>query len=1028
MHSATHSPAPHSLGPDLDQSPNLSAPDVDFSLPSMSPPPFSLEASSETVEKEKDQEVEKGSEGGGEGFAALPPPDDVNKKNQSTEASWEEKVKTQVGEIMGADLQDVSVNYNSGLPKQFKAHALAQAREVFIAPGQESHLPHELVHVVQQDKGLVKADRESSQISINEDPALEQEAETIGQKVLRKLPFDGNTEGARPSTISSIKEGQNGAPLQLKRINASLKNQSKSHLLNFKGEKVKKLEYLNLPTFFVETDTFITKDDGIYYAALNTESGTVKGYVREADLNYSVQEGKNKGQGTSSKSDPAMYQASYLDRMNQEGLWWDLDDHLAKEDANKIKMRLQEYWDSFLNAGNDVSPTQTHGYISKCLQALKSAFKEAGNKKDSASWYCVGILNATIPALEKQNKLDETDPKANAMKPYQKESQVVKGFQYPDSFKKLSPKTQKTVNKALLEIELHAELTEEETIDTYLPKIQEFLEDHYQNTFPDPDSLEENTTAQLNEKKIEWHISEIVREAIQAKKSPKKEDEASEKKESGGGPFEITSSWGDFQEYVAEGGEPSLSTADWYQFLDPTLKSNPAEAEEQAGEKAFTANWLEGKSPERQKLDADVQTMVKELDARSKTFPKPFQSFLQPLHISKDKMVFNLAKYPLVPAHPPIFRAGIAIPILPFLGVNASATIGAAIGLNSKLIYNRADKTVFVDGSIGGKIHGTLAVGAYVGLPFLNISANAETGLEGTVQGNVEYGPLSKQLPIANGKLEVGVTANASLNLRANLLFFSAELVSFWNASRDLGKVVIRSGNGTPKGEWVTNNNYEKALEKAKKKRLDGYHFAHNSIDHFTGLAKRYQTVFISPEALVDRTEIDLLRKQLIACRDNKTEDGWLGMKDIRSKLTEGNSEEQFQNLPVFRKLAQLEAMLKELLSHPQVKDLLPPKSKKRVEALGYTPEDRTYDYIKELSSPTEKESAPKESKPQIHVQEDQNASFEDGPDDLSADLPEDSGISSKMEALKHEREAQPGMGLSNKAPLTSQAKNGESK
>ena len=58
----------------------------------------------------------------------------------------------------GLSFDDVRVHYNSDKPAQLQALAYTQGTQVYVGPGQERHLKHELGHVVQQKQGRVKAD------------------------------------------------------------------------------------------------------------------------------------------------------------------------------------------------------------------------------------------------------------------------------------------------------------------------------------------------------------------------------------------------------------------------------------------------------------------------------------------------------------------------------------------------------------------------------------------------------------------------------------------------------------------------------------------------------------------------------------------------------------------------------------------------------------------------------------------------------------------------------------------------------
>lgn len=88
--------------------------------------------------------------------------------------------------LSGTSLNDVKVHYNSREPAQLKAHAFAQGSNIHLAPGQEKHLPHEAWHVVQQKRKNIKPTLQmKGDININDDKALEKEADVMGEKALQ---------------------------------------------------------------------------------------------------------------------------------------------------------------------------------------------------------------------------------------------------------------------------------------------------------------------------------------------------------------------------------------------------------------------------------------------------------------------------------------------------------------------------------------------------------------------------------------------------------------------------------------------------------------------------------------------------------------------------------------------------------------------------------------------------------------------------------------------------------------------------
>lgn len=60
--------------------------------------------------------------------------------------------------------------------------AYTQGTDIHVAPGQEQHLPHEVWHVAQQMAGRVEPTTEVGGLPVNDNPALEHEADVMGAK------------------------------------------------------------------------------------------------------------------------------------------------------------------------------------------------------------------------------------------------------------------------------------------------------------------------------------------------------------------------------------------------------------------------------------------------------------------------------------------------------------------------------------------------------------------------------------------------------------------------------------------------------------------------------------------------------------------------------------------------------------------------------------------------------------------------------------------------------------------------------
>ncbi|MBV9882470.1 MAG: DUF4157 domain-containing protein [Sphingomonadaceae bacterium] len=91
-----------------------------------------------------------------------------------------DRLKAGVEALSGLSLDDVRVHYGSSRPAQLHAHAYTQGAEIHVAPGQERHLAHEAWHVVQQKQDRVPATLQLRGIDINDDAALEREADRFG--------------------------------------------------------------------------------------------------------------------------------------------------------------------------------------------------------------------------------------------------------------------------------------------------------------------------------------------------------------------------------------------------------------------------------------------------------------------------------------------------------------------------------------------------------------------------------------------------------------------------------------------------------------------------------------------------------------------------------------------------------------------------------------------------------------------------------------------------------------------------------
>lgn len=110
----------------------------------------------------------------------------AQRKGGANNTGMPDGLKAGIEQLSGMDMSDVRVHYNSAKPAQLKALAYSQGSEIHLAPGQDQHLAHEAWHVVQQKQGRLKPNADG--IAINDDPALETEADTMGAKALQTPP------------------------------------------------------------------------------------------------------------------------------------------------------------------------------------------------------------------------------------------------------------------------------------------------------------------------------------------------------------------------------------------------------------------------------------------------------------------------------------------------------------------------------------------------------------------------------------------------------------------------------------------------------------------------------------------------------------------------------------------------------------------------------------------------------------------------------------------------------------------------
>ena len=137
-------------------------------------------------------------------------------------------LKSGVEKLSGQDMSGVNINYNSDKPAQLNAHAYAQGNDIHIGPGQEKHLPHEAWHVAQQKQGRVEPTKQmKSKVNINDDPALEKEADIMGAKAEK---IGNNSEESISQLQSQVDSSQQVS--QLVSIENQINNTNENYVDN----------------------------------------------------------------------------------------------------------------------------------------------------------------------------------------------------------------------------------------------------------------------------------------------------------------------------------------------------------------------------------------------------------------------------------------------------------------------------------------------------------------------------------------------------------------------------------------------------------------------------------------------------------------------------------------------------------------------------------------------------------------------------------------------------------------------------
>ena len=103
-------------------------------------------------------------------------------EQKRNETGMSDNLKAGIEDLSGFAMDDFRVHYNSPEPATVQALAYSQGTDIYVAPGQEQHLPHEAWHVAQQMAGRVEPTTEVSGLPVNDCIELEHEADVMGAR------------------------------------------------------------------------------------------------------------------------------------------------------------------------------------------------------------------------------------------------------------------------------------------------------------------------------------------------------------------------------------------------------------------------------------------------------------------------------------------------------------------------------------------------------------------------------------------------------------------------------------------------------------------------------------------------------------------------------------------------------------------------------------------------------------------------------------------------------------------------------
>jgi hypothetical protein len=124
-------------------------------------------------------------------------------------------LKSGIEYLSGISVANVKVHYNSSQPAQLNSLAYTQGSDIYIAASQEKHLPHEAWHVVQQARGRVNPTARVGDWLINDNAALEREADVMGERAHLSRPHHELDAQGSSEAVNPARNAPDDKPIQL---------------------------------------------------------------------------------------------------------------------------------------------------------------------------------------------------------------------------------------------------------------------------------------------------------------------------------------------------------------------------------------------------------------------------------------------------------------------------------------------------------------------------------------------------------------------------------------------------------------------------------------------------------------------------------------------------------------------------------------------------------------------------------------------------------------------------------------------